>query len=174
MRTIGADAIKGDLPPDTVLLDVRSAMEHAESCLQARHLHIALERLDPESLAAQLPGGKASPVLILCRAGGRARKVAALLEGAGFSDVAIVEGGLESCVRCGVSLQSGGAGLSLERQVRIAAGILIVLGGVAALSLDRAFIAVPIAIGCGLIIAGVTNRCGLALLLTRAPWNRRG
>jgi hypothetical protein len=31
---------------------------------------------------------------------------------------------------------------------------------------------VPLFVGSGLMVAGVTGFCGMALLLMRAPWNR--
>jgi hypothetical protein len=38
----------------------------------------------------------------------------------------------------------------------------------------KAFIGVAAFVGAGLIFAGVTDRCGMALLLARMPWNQAG
>ena len=62
--------------------------------------------------------------------------------------------------------------VSLERQVRIAAGSLVCLGALLAWLVHPAFIALSAFVGAGLIFAGVTDTCGMALLLARMPWNR--
>jgi hypothetical protein len=40
------------------------------------------------------------------------------------------------------------------------------------LTVNPLFAAVPVAIGSGLVFAGLTNACGLALVLARLPYNR--
>ena len=62
--------------------------------------------------------------------------------------------------------------MSLERQVRIAAGTLVVLGTVLGLTVHPGFIGLSAFVGAGLIFAGVTDTCGMGLLLARMPWNR--
>lgn len=178
MQKITAESLNGPWPAGAVLLDVRTPMEHDECRIQADHLHIPIDQLDPDGLAAQLAGGRATPVLLLCKAGMRAQKAAERLRGAGFANVTVVEGGLDACQHCGVAVHRGRDGarerMSLERQVRIAAGLLVVFGALLGVWVDVAFLGITIAVGCGLVIAGITNRCGLALLLTRAPWNKAG
>jgi len=62
--------------------------------------------------------------------------------------------------------------MSLERQVRIAAGSLVLVGAVLALVVHPYFAALSALVGAGLIFAGVTDTCGMALLLARMPWNQ--
>jgi hypothetical protein len=64
--------------------------------------------------------------------------------------------------------------MSLERQVRIAAGSLVVLGTVLGAFVHPAFLGLPAFVGAGLIFAGVTDTCGMGMLLARMPWNRAG
>ena len=61
--------------------------------------------------------------------------------------------------------------LSIERQVRIGAGALVLLGLILAFFIHPIFLAISAFVAAGLIFAGVTNFCGMALLLMRAPWN---
>jgi hypothetical protein len=63
--------------------------------------------------------------------------------------------------------------MSLERQVRIVAGALAGVGGVLAIAGSRWFGLVPMAVGAGLVYAGLTDRCGMAMLLGRLPYNRK-
>ena len=62
--------------------------------------------------------------------------------------------------------------ISLERQVRIAAGAIAALGALLGLMLNPLFSIIPLFVGGGLVFAGVTDRCGMALVLTKAPWNK--
>ena len=62
---------------------------------------------------------------------------------------------------------------ALERQVRVAAGGLVLLGATLGWLVHPGFYALSAFVGAGLVIAGVTDWCGMGLLLARAPWNRR-
>ena len=64
--------------------------------------------------------------------------------------------------------------LSLERQVRIAAGALAAAGGALALAVNPLFALIPTFVGSGLLFAGVTDTCGMAMLLAKLPYNRQG
>jgi hypothetical protein len=62
--------------------------------------------------------------------------------------------------------------MSLERQVRVAAGSLVLLGVALSLLVHPAFVGLSAFVGAGLVLAGLTDWCGMGLLLARAPWNR--
>jgi hypothetical protein len=62
--------------------------------------------------------------------------------------------------------------ISLERQVRIAAGLLVLLGELLGWHVHAVFHAIPVFVGAGLVFAGITDWCGMGLLLARMPWNR--
>jgi Protein of unknown function (DUF2892). len=59
-----------------------------------------------------------------------------------------------------------------ERQVRIAAGALVVIGALLGLLVHSGFFAIPIFVGSGLVFAGITDTCGMGMMLARMPWNR--
>jgi predicted branched-subunit amino acid permease len=62
--------------------------------------------------------------------------------------------------------------ISIERQVRIGAGSLVLIGVILGFLIHPAFFGLTAFIGAGLVFAGVTDWCGMGLLLARAPWNR--
>jgi len=62
--------------------------------------------------------------------------------------------------------------LSLERQVQIVIGSLLVLKVVLGFSVHELFFALTAMIGVGLILAGTTRWCGMAKLISHMPWNR--
>lgn len=63
--------------------------------------------------------------------------------------------------------------ISLERQVRIAAGALVLIGLALAWAIHPYFLALAAFVGAGQVFAGLTDFCGMAILLSKMPWNRR-
>jgi hypothetical protein len=64
--------------------------------------------------------------------------------------------------------------VSLERQVRIAAGLLVVLGVVLGWLVHPAFVGLSAFVGAGLTFAGITDTCAMGMLIAKMPWNRAG
>jgi hypothetical protein len=62
--------------------------------------------------------------------------------------------------------------MSIERQVRIAAGALVTLGTGLGAFLHPLFLLISGFVGIGLVVAGITDTCAMGLLLARMPWNR--
>ena len=62
--------------------------------------------------------------------------------------------------------------ISLERQTRIGVGLLVLTGSILGAFVHPAFIGLAAFIGVGLVVAGITDFCGLTLVLSKAPWNR--
>jgi len=71
------------------------------------------------------------------------------------------------------SAADSGPVISLERQVRITAGALVVTGVVLGWFVHPGFYGLSAFIGAGLVFAGITDICGLCLLLAKLPWNKR-
>ena len=154
------------------ILDVRSYPEHQEKRLGLQHLQIALDDLNSKEL--ELRGLKRdTPIVLLCQSGKRAERALEKLRAEGFKNLRIVEGGLQACEGGGLPCIRTQSTLSLERQVRIAAGSMVFIGALLTLLVHRLFILLPTFVGAGLIFAGISNWCGMALLLAKAPWNKR-
>jgi rhodanese-related sulfurtransferase len=158
---------RGETPE---LIDVRTPAEFREIHVDfARNL--PLDSLDPAALIQARQGAAGSPLFVICRSGGRSKQACEKLIAAGCADVVSVEGGTTAWAEAGFPVVRGKKAVSLERQVRIAAGSLVVLG--AALSyFHPAFVALSAVVGAGLIFAGITDTCGMGMLLARMPWNR--
>jgi len=156
-----------------VLIDVRTPAEFGEVHVDVAH-NMPLDRLDPKEVGAI---GGAGPVYVVCKSGTRSQKACEQLLAAGLKDVISVEGGTVACEAAGMPVLRGRKAMSLERQVRIAAGSLVAIGAaLAAFGPDPVWqrIGVGLAgfIGCGLVFAGVTDTCGMAMLIARMPWNQ--
>ena len=113
-----------------------------------------------------------TPVVLVCQSGARARRAEEALAQAGMPQLHVLDGGVNGWVAAGKPVRRGAARLSLERQVRIAAGSLAAAGGVLALLVNPLFALLPAFVGSGLVFAGVTDTCGMAMLLSRLPYNR--
>ncbi|MGA2556317.1 MAG: rhodanese-like domain-containing protein [Verrucomicrobiota bacterium] len=153
------------------LLDVRTPAEFAAAHVPGAKL-IPLDDLDPASLARE-PGAEKSPVYVLCQSGGRARQAIARLERAGIRGCVLVEGGTQAWIDAGLPVERGPSRvLPLMRQVQITVGFISAAGAVLALAANPLFAIIPLVMGCGLLFAGLTGTCGLALALAKMPWNR--
>jgi rhodanese-related sulfurtransferase len=153
------------------LIDVRTPVEYQEvHCSFARN--VPLSDLDPKAVmtARNSPGD--GTLYVICRSGSRGRQACEKFLAAGYTNVVNVEGGTSAWAECGLPVNRGKKTISLERQVRIAAGTLVVIGAVLGYFLHPYFIGLSAFIGAGLIFAGVTDTCGMGLMLARMPWNR--
>jgi rhodanese-related sulfurtransferase len=171
MRTITPVELQQILTaqPSLPVIDVRTPVEFAEVRVsQARN--IPLDELKPGSL--QLP--KDQPVYLLCRSGQRATKAAEKFAKEGFTQPVIVEGGTLAWIGANLPVtRSAGKVISLERQVRIVAGSLVFFGVALGWFVHRGFYGLSAFVGAGLVFAGVTDFCGMGLLIAKLPWNKR-
>lgn len=155
---------------DLLLLDVRTPAEFEEIHVEGAVLH-PLTDLNPDHVR-QLATGKRACVLI-CRSGGRARQAAERLAASGLAGLQVMTGGMQAWESEGLPVNRGRKTISLERQVRIAAGTLVFVGSVLGYAVNPAWIALSAFVGAGLVLAGVTDTCGMAMVLARMPWNTR-
>lgn len=151
------------------LLDVRSPGEYETVHIRGAY-NVPLDTLaehGPE-IRAQVN----EPVVLICQSGARARLAEESLRGAGMPNLHVLEGGVAGWAASGRPVERGRERLTLERQVRIAAGGLAAAGGTLAVLVDPLYGLLAALVGSGLVFAGVTNTCGMAMLLSRLPYNR--
>lgn len=152
-----------------LLLDVRTPAEFRERHIEGSILQ-PITRLDPEKVRRLALGHDAC--VVICASGHRASMAAGKLRGAGVGAVTVLDGGVQAWEGAGLPVLRGKAAVSLERQVRIAAGTLVAVGCLLAYLAGPAWLILPGFVGCGLVFAGITDTCGMALLLARMPWNK--
>ena len=153
------------------LIDVRTPVEYREVHVEIAR-NVPLDQLDVEALMQARNGSANEPLYFICRSGGRGQQACEKFLKAGFSNVINVEGGTMACVEAGLPVVRGKKTISLERQVRIAAGSLALLGAVLGWFVNPAFIGLSAFVGAGLIFAGITDTCGMGMILARMPWNQ--
>lgn len=150
------------------LIDVRTPAEHRALHAQGVTL-IPLDQFDPAAVKASIPAGKT--IHLLCKSGGRAKMAAQKLADAGCPCV-VVEGGTEAWAAANLPVNRGKAAMSLERQVRIAAGLLVLIGVVLGFTVHPNWFYLSGFVGAGLTFAGITDTCMMGMLIAKMPWNR--
>ncbi len=163
ISTISPQEAKSKMENGAALLDVREYPEWLESHVPgATLLPLGQLKSDPQR------GALAPEVLTLCRSGKRAAEAAQVLAESGVAKAFVVKGGIEEWKAAGLATQKAEDGpISIERQVRIGAGTLVLLG----LLVPRLRV-VSWFVPCGLIYAGITDFCGMGKVLAKAPWNQ--
>ncbi|MEU3602782.1 rhodanese-like domain-containing protein [Streptomyces sp. NPDC006798] len=181
-----ADRARARLAVLTVI-DVRTPGEYASGHLPGA-VNVPLDqvrRAVPEIGAAAGRGD----VLIVCASGARSAKARDLLAGRGVR-TASLSGGTSGWAARGYPLERPAAtdpdpgtgagavcavpraGWAMERQVRLAAGALILTGAGLGFFLHPAWLLLAAGVSGGLVFSALTDTCGMAAVLAKLPYNR--
>ncbi|MDX1409612.1 MAG: rhodanese-like domain-containing protein [Saprospiraceae bacterium] len=166
-----AELLAGQSP---ALVDVRTAAEYRAGHIPGAQL-IPGDELSPATIENRLGRsglGSDETLYITCQTGARAARAAETLRQSGLTNIALVEGGTQRWQQAGLPLHRRSSAISLERQVQIAIGSLLILKVFLGYGVHELFFSAAAFIGAGLIFAGVTRWCGMAQLIARMPWNR--
>lgn len=153
------------------LIDVRTPVEFREVHADCAR-NVPLDALDPAAVMQARNGTTDQPLYLICRSGSRGQQAGEQFLAAGYTNVVNVEGGTLAWAEAGLPVVRGPKAISLERQVRIAAGSLVLLGVLPGWLVHPVFLGLSAFVGVGLIFAGITDTCGMGLLLARMPWNQ--
>ena len=157
------------------LIDVRSEAEYrTEHVAGARHF--PLDRLTPEILKTNrlfAGAGHEKTLYLTCATGFRAQQAAERLLSAGYHNLALLEGGTHGWKKSGLPMQGSGTTLSLQQQLLIATGFLLLVKVLFGYAIHELFfIAIPL-LAVALIVAGITNWDGPSRLFAQLPWNQK-
>ncbi len=152
------------------LIDVRTPVEYREVHVGFAR-NIPLDQLDAAKIAAgRLDSDQ--PLYVICRSGSRGKQACEKILASGYTNVVNIEGGTQAWDEAGLPVVRGKKAISLERQVRIAAGTLVLIGLVLGAFVSPYWIGLAAFVGAGLVFAGITDTCGMGMLLARMPWNQ--
>ncbi len=152
------------------LIDVRTPAEFMSAHIPGSY-NVPLDQL-PEH-AGVLRSVSGEPVVLICRSDGRARQAETTLLGADLPRVHVLRGGLSAWEAQQLPLRRGVTRWSLERQVRGLAGALVLGGVLAGWLIWPPLTGLAAVVGGGLAFSAITDTCGLAMLLSRLPYNRQ-
>lgn len=156
------------------LIDVRTSAEYRAIHAVGAENH-ELGKLNEEYIDKEILSGSSDRLLILiCKSGNRATKAAEKFQEKNINipNLFVVDGGTDLWNEVRLPVEKGKSVISLERQVRIVAGTLVFLGTLLGVFINQYLLIIPGFIGAGLVFAGITNTCGMGLLLARMPWNK--
>ena len=151
------------------LLDVRTTMEYGQVHIEDS-INIPMDMLS--SKIGEL-GRSGQSYITLCLSGVRSAMAAEMLLQLGIDAAKVMEGGIARWQKEKLPVIRGQGGISLERQVRIIAGSLVLAGIIMAWLIHWVFIFVSVFVGSGLVFAGVTDNCLMGMLLMKLPYNKK-
>lgn len=173
IQTISPSALAEKAKQQSIeLIDVRTPVEFREVHAKVAR-NVPLDSLNPASVMQQRADDADQLLYVICRSGARSTKACEAFVAAGFENVVSVDGGTMAWAGAGLPVNRGRKAISLERQVRIAAGSIALAGSVAAMLTGNVYFAgIPAFIGAGLTFAGITDTCGMGMMLAKMPWNQ--
>ncbi|MFI9001667.1 rhodanese-like domain-containing protein [Streptomyces sp. NPDC053541] len=160
---------------ELTVIDVRTPAEYAGGHLPGA-LNVPLDRLD-RAVPALKEAAARRELLVVCQSGNRSRTACTRLAAHGIPALDLA-GGTSAWSALGHALAhpQGPAPTrtpwAMDRQVRLTAGTLVLLGLLLALLAHPAFQLLSAAIAAGLVFSALTNTCGMAALLAKLPHNR--
>lgn len=152
------------------LIDVRTPAEYGEVHVTCAK-NVPLDRISTAK-HPEIPDHASEPTYVICKSGGRSKMACDKLVAAGYTNIVNVEGGTSACEQAGLPVARGKKVMSLERQVRIAAGSLVFIGTLLGAFVSPWLLILPGFVGAGLVFAGVTDTCGMGMMLAKMPWNQ--
>ncbi len=152
------------------VIDVRTPVEFRELHLDIAQ-NIPLDKLNPDAVVSGRKGRKSKPFYIICRSGSRGMEACQKFIDCGHKQVINIDGGTLAASKSGLPMVYGKKAVSLDRQVRIASGLIVFLGVILSWKIHHGFLLIPGLIGLGLTFSGVTDTCGMAIFLSKMPWN---
>jgi rhodanese-related sulfurtransferase len=170
-RSVTPDELHRRLTADDapMVLDVRTPGEFDTVHIRGSY-NVPLDLLTEHTgeLADHLPGH----VVLVCQSGTRASQACQKLDAAGFGAAEVLDGGIAGYESAGGDVVRQGTRWDMNRQVRMAAGSLVLVGTLAGQLVHRRLGLLAGAIGAGLAYSAISDSCAMASVLARMPWNR--
>jgi rhodanese-related sulfurtransferase len=164
MKTIAASEAKNW---NGRIIDVRNLDEYAAERLPQAEC-VPLSQL----LRTASDWNRDENLLVMCKSGMRSKQGTQQLIDAGFTNVAMLEGGIEACKKAGVDIQVNRGQMPIVRQVMIGASSLLLLGLILGTWVNGWFLLITWGVALGLLNAGLTGLCPMASMLQKMPWNK--
>lgn len=170
IKNIDAKTLKKWLESgEAVVVDVREKSEYDAERISGSNL-LPLANVCKSSL----PKCKNSKLVLHCRSGKRSLTACQKLTGEDQNlEVYNLEGGILAWIAQGYEIKTSGKFfLPLDRQVQLTIGLGVLIGSVLGYFFSPKFFLLSGFFGAGLIFAGLTGCCALAVLMAKMPWNK--
>ncbi|GAA1387956.1 rhodanese-like domain-containing protein [Catellatospora chokoriensis] len=154
--------------PDVLLVDVRTPGEY-ETAHIAGSINLPLDQVD--SHLQYIVAAAGTTMVVVCQSGNRAGQCQTKLAAAGLTDTAVMTGGMNAWLAEDGPVIRGRQRWSLERQVRLAAGGIVLTSILVSIWFPAARYLAGF-IGAGLTFAALTDTCAMGMMLSKLPYNR--
>jgi len=158
----------GKVRIDFQVIDVRTPAEFGEVHVPGA-INVPLADI-PSHLSELKVKSEERPIVLMCRTQNRIKLVFDQLQQPHHFH--LLEGGITAWKAAGHPIVQGERAISLEGQVRMVAGALIVLGVILGVAVNPWFLVIPAGVGAGLFHAGYTDSCLMGTILAKLPFNR--
>ncbi|MBX7147528.1 rhodanese-like domain-containing protein [bacterium] len=148
------------------VVDVREPDEFNAAHIKGSH-NVPLSQIETGKVVLPV----AQKLYLVCQSGVRSERARQVLMARGNQNLICIEGGIKACKNAGLvtgSLKT----LPLMRQVQLVAGFLVVLGIILSKTVHPYFLGLSLFVGCGLMFSGISGFCGMAVLLSKLPFNK--
>lgn len=153
------------------IIDVRTPAEYQAVHIPSARL-IPLDSLNPNHVMASRTNQGDAPLYLVCHSGSRTNEAWKRFATAGFDNVVCIDGGVQAWEQAGLPVERGREVIPLDRQVRIGAGAMMLLGVGLGLLVHPVGLVLSAGVGAGLVYSGITGNCGMAKVLAQMPWNQ--
>ena len=154
---------------EAVVVDVREPAEHEAEKIRGSNL-LPLANVCKKLL----PFYENKKLVLHCRGGKRSLSACQkLINEDPNLEIYNLEGGISAWSAAGCEIKTSGKFfLSLDRQVQLTIGAGVLIGSVFGYFISPNFFLLSAFFGAGLIFAGLSGYCGLAVLMAKMPWNK--
>ncbi len=149
------------------IIDVRSVGEYRAGHIPGS-IHIPYEEI--QSRLEDVTGDR--PAVLVCQSGTRANIACDLIIQSRSNATVLMGGFAEWCKAKYPVVVAQISNWSLERQVRFTAGLIILIGLILGTWVNPWLYMISAFIGVGLTFSGITNFCGMGVLMSKMPWNQ--
>lgn len=158
-------------PEDWFLIDVRSPGEFRSGHIPGAS-NYPINKFTAETAEQLHHAANGRTVCLICQSGVRSQKALGIWHSSDLDNVVELSGGMNQWPGEADIEGSQGFSLSLDRQVRVVAGVNVLVGTLLGAFINPWFLLIPGMFGIGLTFAGLSGKCGLAIMLTKLPWNQ--
>ena len=160
----------GRLREGVFLLDVRTPAEFEDAHIPGA-VNVPLDEV--AARVEEVRSHAAEAVTITCHTAFRSKIAHHELDQLGVPNLRVLSGGIVAWQERGLPVARIANGVSIQRQVQLFAGSLVLLGVLLGALVSPWLLALAGLVGAGLVLAGATDTCAMAALLARMPWNRK-
>lgn len=154
--------------PGLRILDVRTPGEFASAHIPGAY-NVPLDLLREHR--AELRSHLDTQMVLVCQSGARATQAEQALAETGLPNLRVLTGGMAAWMASGAPVTRLQPRWDLERQVRFAAGAIVLLSVLVSVLVPQMKWLAAL-MGAGLTIAALTNTCTMGMLLAKLPYNR--